>query len=182
MSNSLASFSLFCTVKFPTRILITLDNIFIHTCRHDFSVYPHINVLSDYDAKIMTLSNVFISVPRYVFSFTKVTDSNSISKFNFLFSYKNWENGFLEENVNIIFNNFLNTYLRNFYASFPTIKSQNSYKPKQWLTTGIRISCDNKRKIYLTCRTSNDPNHKKYYKKYCQILSTVIMSAKKTLF
>ena len=137
--------------------------------------------ISDHDAKIITLSNVFISVPRYVFSFTKKTDSNSISKFNFLFSYENWEDVFLEENINIIFNNFLNTYLRTFYASFPTIKSQNSYKPKPWLTTGIRISCANKRKLYLTCRNSNDPTHKKYYKKYCQILSTVIMSAKTLL-
>jgi len=37
----------------------------------------------------------------------------------------------------------------------------------------------NKRKIYLIYRNSNDHNHKEYYKKYCQILSTVIMAAKK---
>jgi len=87
---------------------------------------------------------------------------------------------FLEENANIIFNNFLNTYLRIFYASFPVTISQNSYKSKPWLTNGIRISCANKRKLYLTYKNSNDPNHKEYYKKYCQILTTVIMAAKKT--
>ena len=48
-----------------------------------------------------------------------------------------------------------------------------------WLTNGIRISCANKRKLYLTYRNSNDSNHKEYYKKYCQILTTVIMRAKK---
>ena len=89
------------------------------------------------------------------------------------------EDVFLEKNGNIICNNFLNTYLRIFYASFPTTKSQNSYKSNPWLTNGIRISCANKRKLYLTYRNTNNPNHKEYYKKYCQILSTIIMSAKK---
>jgi hypothetical protein len=184
LDSLLASFSLFSTVKFPTRIFnnscTLLDNIYINTHSHDFSVHPLINGLSDHDAQIITLSNTFISVPRHVFSFTMKIDRNSISKFTFLLSYENWDDVFLEQDVNIIFNNFLNTYLRIFYASFPTIKSQNSYKPKPWLTTGIRISCANKRKLYLTYRNSNDPNHKEYYKKYRQILSTLIMSAKKT--
>ena len=130
--------------------------------------------------QIINLSNIFISLPRHVFYFTRKTDSNSHRKFIFLLSYENWEDVFLEKTVNII-SNFLNTYLRKFYASFPTIKTQNFYKPNPWLTTGITISCSNKRKIYLTCRNSNDPTHKKYYKKYCQILSTVIISAKNSI-
>jgi len=96
------------------------------------------------------LSNIFSSIPRHVFSYTRKIDGNSISKFTFLSSFENWEDVFLEENVNTIFNNFLNTYLRIFYASFPITKSQNSYKSKPWLTNGIRISCTNKRKHNLT--------------------------------
>ena len=88
---------------------------------------------------------------------------------------------FFEKNVNIIFNNFLITYLRIFYASFPISESQNSYKSKPWLTNGTRIACANKTKHYLTPR-NNDSNQKEYYKKYCQILTTVIMSAKKKLY
>jgi len=107
-------------------------------------VHPLINGLSDHDGQIITLSNIFISIPRHVFSYTRKIDSNSISKFKFLFSYENWEDVFLEENANIIFNNFLNTYLRIFYASFPITKSENSYKSKPWLTNGIRISCAKK--------------------------------------
>ena len=136
---------------------------------------PLINGLSGHDAQTITLSNIFISIPRQVFSYTRKIDSNSISKFSFLLSFENWEDVFFGENVNIIFNNFLNTYLRIFYSSFPITKSQNSYKSKPWLTNGIRISCANKRKLYLTYRNSNDPNHKKY----CQILTTVIMAEKK---
>ena len=58
-------------------------------------------------------------------------------------------------------------------------KSQNSYKSKPWLTYGIIISCASKMKLYLTYRNSNDPNYKEYYKKYCQILFTVIVAAKR---
>jgi hypothetical protein len=61
-------------------------------------------------------------------------------------------------------------------------KSQYSYKQKPWLTTGIRISCANKRKLYLTYRNSNDRNFKEYYKKYCQTLARVIVTAKKCYY
>jgi hypothetical protein len=75
-----------------------------------------------------------------------------------------------------------NTYLRIFFACFPLIKIHKSSKLKPWLTTGIRISCTNKHKLYLTYRNSNDPNFKQFYKKHCKILSSVITTAKKMHF
>ena len=39
-----------------------------------------------------------------------------------------------------------------------------------------------KRKLYLTYRNSNNPNHKEHYKKYCRILSKVITAAKKLYY
>jgi ribosomal protein L33 len=59
------------------------------------------------------------------------------------------------------------------------VKSLYSYKSKPWLTSGIRSSCTNKRKLYLVYRNSNDPNIKEHFKKYCRILNKVIMTAKK---
>jgi hypothetical protein len=59
---------------------------------------------------------------------------------------------------------------------------KNAYNPKPWLTTAIRISCANKRKLYLIYRNSNNPIRKEYYKLYYQILSKVIVSAKKKLY
>jgi hypothetical protein len=102
----------------------------------------------------------------------------SISQFTSLLNYENWEEVFLESNVNVIFNNFLNTFLRIFYSCFPVKKSHYTYKQKPWLTAGIRISCENKRKLYLTYRNSNDLNFKEYYKKYCRTQVRVIMTAK----
>ena len=134
---------------------------------------PLYNGLSDHDAQIMTLSNIKITVPRKVFSYTRRTDSNSIDEFTFFLSSERWD-VFLEENINVIFNKFLNTYLRIFYASFPLVKIQNSFKPRPWITKGIRISCTNKRKLYLIHRNRNDPHLKEHYKKYCKILNMVI--------
>ena len=89
---------------------------------------------------------------------------------------------FIEKNVNIIFNNFMNTFPRIFCSSFP-IKNHNILIIKKpWLTRGIRISCSNKRKLYLTYRKSNDPFFKECYKKYGWILSGVIMLAKKLYY
>jgi hypothetical protein len=85
---------------------------------------------------------------------------------------------FSEIDVNIAFNNFLNTFLRIFYPCFP-MKIQYPYKQKSWLISAIRISCANKRKDYLAYRNSNDPNVKEYFKKYCRILARVITTAKK---
>jgi len=102
LDSLLASFSLFSSVKFPTRIFnkscTLIDNIYINTYRHNFSVHPLFNGLSDHDSQIITLSNIFFSIPRFVFSYTRKIDSNSISKFAFLLRYENWEKVFLEKN------------------------------------------------------------------------------------
>jgi hypothetical protein len=50
--------------------------------------------------------------------------------------------------------------------------------PKPWLTTGVKRSCNNKRKLYVLYRESNDPELKIYYKIYCKILSEVIILGK----
>jgi hypothetical protein len=62
-------------------------------------------------------------------------------------------------------------------------KNKNEHKNlKPWLTTGIRVSCANKRKMCASYRISNNLNYKIYYKNYCNILSSVITTAKKMYF
>ena len=53
------------------------------------------------------------------------------------------------------------------------------HKYNPWITRGIKISCHNKRILYLNCRNNNDENLKNRYKRYCRILSNVIKAAKK---
>ena len=61
---------------------------------------------------------------------------------------------------NTIFNNFLNAFLRNFYACFPQKRTKTMQNSSAWITTGIKTSCNNKRKLYFLCRKSNDPKLK----------------------
>ena len=163
LDSLLASHNLLSTVNFPTRISINfctlIDNIYISTNRHEFSVHPLINGLSDHDAQIITLPNICIPAPRRVFSFTRKVNNYSINKFKYLLSYGNWNDVFLDTNVNVnvIFNNFLITFLRIFYACFPVHKSYHSLGQKPWLTSGIKTSCANKRKLYLTYRNNKTP-------------------------
>ena len=90
-----------------------------------------------------------------------------------------WDEIFTEENVDVMFNSFLNTYLRIFYHSFPFKKSHHTHANKAWITTGIKISSQHKRDLYLLYRDTKDPKLRNYYKQYCRILTEVIKTAKK---
>ena len=109
----LASFGLFSTIKFPTRITYQscslIDNIFINIHNHDYSVYPFINSLSDHDGEIITFSNIVNFASRQTITLTRKINNHTIMNFILLLSYENWDDVFLEKDVNILFNNFLNT-------------------------------------------------------------------------
>ena len=117
----LASFGLFSTIKFPTRITYQscslIDNIFINIHNHDYSVYPFINCLSDHDGQIITFSNIVNFASRQTITLTRKINNHTIMNF-ILLSYETWDDAFLERDVNILFNNFLNTYLRVFLCQF----------------------------------------------------------------
>jgi hypothetical protein len=49
-------------------------------------------------------------------------DKFLVSDFKIKLSYESWPNIFTDDDVNKIFNNFLNTYLRIFYSNFPVWK------------------------------------------------------------
>ena len=74
---------------------------------------------------------------------------------------------------------FLNDYLRIFNSCVPlqtvTVK-KNSIKSK-WITKGIKISRDNKRKLYLSYRQNPNEEANRHYWRYSKILTTVIKEA-----
>jgi hypothetical protein len=128
LDSLLTSYGLCSTVQFPPRIQnnshSATDNIFINTFKFSsFSVYPIINGLSDHDAQCIVIRNIFEQNSNTYFHFNRKIDKSSIMDFNTKLSYESWENIFGEDNVNIIFNHFLNMYLRIFYSSFPLKKS-----------------------------------------------------------
>ena len=62
----------------------------------------------------------------------------------------------MEDDANISFNKFLNTYLRIFHSFFIKKQKNSNTISKPWLTKGIKISCTRKRKLYLKARDNND--------------------------
>jgi hypothetical protein len=120
----LLTYSLTSTVNFPTRYqnnsTTVIDNIFININRkNDYSICPIINGLSDHDAQFVTLNGISLKPPTKQIVQIRKFDKNSINDFLNKLSYETWDITFSSEGVNIMFNAFLDTYLKIFYSSFP---------------------------------------------------------------
>jgi hypothetical protein len=92
---------------------------------------------------------------------------------------ESWEDIFEGSDTNVIFDNFLNIYLKILNACFTKSKHNSAHRSNTWITRGIKILCPYKRILYMSCRGSNDTNLKLRYKRYCRILTDVIKTAKK---
>jgi hypothetical protein len=65
-------------------------------------------------------------------------------------NYESWDEIFEGKDVYLIFNSFLNIYLRIFNASFPIINKHITSKSDiTWITQGIKVSWRRKRELYL---------------------------------
>ena len=89
----------------------------------------------------------------------KVNDY-TITDFLDKLSKESWEGTFNNENIDLIFNSFLNTYLRIYYSSFPPTRINTRTNQKTWISQGIRNSCKYKRELYLLTKNSNNPTLK----------------------
>jgi len=52
-------------------------------------------------------------------------------------SYEAWDSVFEGNDVNIIFNSFLNIFLWHYYFSFPVIKANKLLNYNSWISSGI---------------------------------------------
>jgi hypothetical protein len=117
----LQTYNLTGTVSFPTckanASSTAIDNIFI-TRTKNYTIYPHIDGLADYEAQITAIENTIVT--KLSNNITKKRDINdqSILEFKLLLSYEYWEGIFIEDDVNISFNKCLNIYLRIFQSYF----------------------------------------------------------------
>jgi hypothetical protein len=78
------------------------------------------NGLSDHDAQILILNNLlFPNLPNYPIT-SRVINECTIMKFGIRLSRESWDDVFnIRDDVNLMFNNFLNTYIKVFNHSFP---------------------------------------------------------------
>jgi hypothetical protein len=116
-----------------------IDNIFINIFKNDsFSAYPLINGLSDHDAQVVNLSTFHIPDDNNALYVYRKINRQLLNKFQLNLSYELWEDVFSNDDINITFNKFLNTFLIHFYASFPKKRMKPTHNPKAWITTGIK--------------------------------------------
>jgi hypothetical protein len=135
-------------VDFPTRSqknsTTAIDNIFIDTARNSYSTCPVINGLSDHDDQSITFNTITLKLPtKQVMEMRKI-NKHMINNFPTKISYKTWNSTFSSDGVNIMFNAFLDTYLKILYSSFPLKKIQTAIRRNDWITVGITTSCKHK--------------------------------------
>jgi hypothetical protein len=109
-------------------------------------------------------------------------DKHTIPDFIYKLSNESWDSVFNNNDVNLMFISFLNTYLRFFYSCFPLIRTKSRNHNNNWITLGIKTSCKRKRELFLLIRNCNNPALKQYYKAYCKVFVKVIKEAKRMTF
>jgi hypothetical protein len=77
--------------------------------------------LTDHDAQII-ICNINMQNYNNYFYVSRKIDKFFGSDFKINLSYEFWSGIFTDDDVNTIFNNFMNTYLRIFFSSFPVRK------------------------------------------------------------
>jgi hypothetical protein len=185
LDSLLASYHLDNSVDFPIRVTCTsataIDNFFINkSIDKNFLITSMTNELSDHDAQILILNNfLFPNLLNYPIT-RRVINECTIMEFDIRHSHESWDDVFnIRDDVNLMFSNFLNTYIRVFNHSFPyKMYFPNQKKKQPWITTGIKVSCAHKRELYRLSRQTQNLEIIGYYKKYCKVLTEVIKVAK----
>jgi hypothetical protein len=115
--------------------------------------------------------------------FYRRINNYTVTDFLTQLSYETWDGIFENKDINLIFNSFLNIYLRIFNASFSKISKYSKAKSGiTWITKGIKVSCKRKRELYLMLKNKDDISIKLYCDSYCKILNKVIIAAKKMAY
>jgi len=94
-------------------------------------------------------------------------------------SHETWEQVFDGNDVNKIFNSFLNIFLRIYYSSFPLTQVKSKMNQNSWITPGIITSCKHKRQQYKELQNNNNATLASYCRDYSRILSMFIRKAKR---
>jgi len=131
LNSLLNCYSLYSIIEFSTRTNNTtstaIDNVFINKFKHEnYKIYSLINGLSDHDAQILRLLNTGIPNNGNELHTYREINKYSLNEFQINLSHETWKNIFSNNDnyTNIIFNNFVDTFLKTFNASFPVKKTQ----------------------------------------------------------
>lgn len=176
-------------IKQPTHITqnssTCLDLLF--TNFNNIQIHTEIIELgfSDHAGTVIKLKLPQLKQEKYVWNIEKrIFNSTNIEKFKSCLNNINWHTIIsLDRSVNDNYKAFSETINNALQQYIPKkkIKLKTKYK-KKWLTTGIKLSCKNKRLLKILTLKSNNPILSEYYKKYEKILKKTVATAKKVHF
>jgi hypothetical protein len=112
------------------------------------------NGLSDHEAQFLIIHLQSSLIKNNDVYYSRTVNDYNISDFRIKLSYENWESVFNNSDINTSLNQFLNIFLRHFYASFPLSRRQK-YTQNSWITVGIIISCRKKRGLYAEAKKAS---------------------------
>jgi len=179
----LRSHNLVGIAEFPTRFGLNsqtaIDNVFIDTSTIEkCDLYPLINGLSDHDAQLL-ISNMGQKKEKECYTYTKrKINKHTIADFQLKLRHEIWKLLLDGNDVNKIFNSFLNIFLRIYCSSFLLIQAKSKMNKNSWITPGIITSCKHKRELFKELQINNNDTLLSYYRDYTKILSAVIRMAK----
>ena len=151
-----------------------IDNVFTDTSIiGKYDLYSLINGLSDHDTQLLIL-NKGQKKEKECHTYTKrKINKYIIADFELKLSHETWELVFDGNDVNKIFNSFLNIFLRIYYSSFPLIQAENKMNQNSWITPGIITFCKYKRELFKELQNNYNATLGSYYRDYSKILSMV---------
>jgi hypothetical protein len=85
----------------------------------NYSIHPIINGLSDHDVQSITLYTFNLNPRTKKCKLIRNINEHTINDFLIKLSYETWDTIFSTEDVNDMFNSFLDSYLKFFYSSCP---------------------------------------------------------------
>jgi hypothetical protein len=83
-----------------------------------FDLSPMYNGISDHDVQIMLFHVITIIAHNKCAQMLRNIDEYSLLNFNYNLNFELWEDVFDENEANVAFQTFLNTFIRYFYNSF----------------------------------------------------------------
>jgi len=113
-------------------------------------------------------------------------NENSFNYFHYSLNFELCEDIFVQKEVNILFNSFLNAFLRKFHSNFPLIRKTGNKKiitkDTGWVTPYIKHLCSLKRDFYLLTSSYNDIKIMNHYKFNSKTLSHNVRETKRSYY
>jgi len=175
LKTLMSTFNLMQVVDFPTRIInnsgTLIDTIFVDKIIYDkIQVKPFMNGLSDHDAQIICLQHAKTGLRQSVSKKkTRLINEHTIKHFQTLLNDETWDTVYKTTCLNEMYNRIQCIFLRHYEASFPVFYTGYRTNDNNWVTKGIKTSCNKKRELCSLYRSNNgNIQIKDYYKKILQ--------------